>query len=242
MFKKRKSIRINNKKLMYSMLIFVLIGIATMTIAYATLSTTLKITGSAEFEDASWGLLVEENYDTSYYEWEDDGFSLDGNIAYWGNVDVLKKPTISGTTLSDLRISIKGINSGADVLYKITNVGEVPAMFDSIVWSTPRYTSSTNDQNDIDLVQENLYYDYGMWEIFEVDGEWSDGVKLTEGDILCPGAMASLELYVGFYGPRIPYYQMTVSNISANINFVAADQNLCNGDTPVTPNSANDSN
>ena len=61
MFKiKRIEKRVNTRKLMYSMLAFVLVGITTMTIAYATLSTTLKITGSAEFQDASWNLLLEE--------------------------------------------------------------------------------------------------------------------------------------------------------------------------------------
>lgn len=58
MLKKRASLRISNRKLMYSMLAFVLVGITTMTIAYATLSTTLKITGSAEFQEASWDFVV----------------------------------------------------------------------------------------------------------------------------------------------------------------------------------------
>ena len=39
--KKRKNFRITNKKIMLSLFVFVLVGISVMTIAYATLSTTL---------------------------------------------------------------------------------------------------------------------------------------------------------------------------------------------------------
>ena len=57
--KKRIDRTIKSKKNLYYSLFFVLVGITTMTIAYATLSATLKITGSAEFEDASWEFILE---------------------------------------------------------------------------------------------------------------------------------------------------------------------------------------
>ena len=85
---KRKSIRINNKKLMYSMFAFVLIGIITMTIAYATLSTTLRIAGSAEFEDASWSFILEEFEIPDYWEIPDE--FKDGNVVSYGSASLKK--------------------------------------------------------------------------------------------------------------------------------------------------------
>ena len=84
MFKKiRFNKKIKSRKVLYSALVFVLIAITIMTIAYATLSTTLKITGSAEFEDASWSLILEE------YEvpdsWGIPDEYKDGNLAFQGS-------------------------------------------------------------------------------------------------------------------------------------------------------------
>ena len=55
-----------SKKVRTCMLAFVLISIATLTIAYAALSTTLKISGTAEFQEVSWGFKVEEQTDVDY--------------------------------------------------------------------------------------------------------------------------------------------------------------------------------
>ena len=61
---------------------------------------------------------------------------------------------------------------------------------------------------------------------------------MAEDAILCPGASFEVYLSVGIseHAPRVPYEKTTISNLSAEFNFVAADQNLCDGDTPVTPN------
>ena len=242
MFKKRASLRISNRKIMYSMLAFVLVGITTMTIAYATLSTTLKITGSAEFQEASWDFVVTKLSIPDWWEVPSELLTADNVISY-GDIKFIKTPTITGTTISNLDVSIKNIGDGLEAYYQITNTGEIPARLDSIIPSEWTVTSPSNNQEDIELVYENLIFDGSMNEIYYEDGVYVDnGSRIYLDDILCPGATAGIEIIIGYRpdAPRVPYSAIKVSNLSVDINFVAVDQNLCDGDTPVTPNDAND--
>ena len=241
MFKNRKSIRINNRKLMYSMLIFVLIGIATMTIAYATLSTTLRITGSAEFENASWELKLDELPIPDLWEMPEE--NINGNYSFLGDAKLLQKPTMLGTSISNFKVSLKNITDELWQSYVITNIGEVPARLEEIIYYDWYAESSVYDQDEVDLIYENFLFYADLWEGYLENGELIDyGVHFGEDDILCPGASIAIEIYTGYEydAPRVPYKAITISNLGMDFNFIAADQNLCNGDTPVTPNNAND--
>ena len=241
MAKRSGNFRLNNRKLMYSMLAFVLIGITTMTIAYATLSTTLKITGSAEFQDATWDLKVEE-LDISDWESEYNG-NVNGNVITYGTAKSLKKPTIVGTNLENFKVSLASIGDEVIYEYKITNNGEIPAELESVIWDD--YIVESNNPDNVDLINEYLYYDFELWELFINDeGKLEYGYEMNEGAILCPGASFEIYLYVYYSdkAPRVPYEKTTISNLTTQFNFVAADQNLCDGDTPVTPNYVEDNN
>ena len=236
MFKKRKSIRLNNRKFMYSMLAFVLVGIATMTIAYATLSTTLRITGSAEFQNATWELTLEEFPDFGWAGQNDYGV-VNGNVVTYGTAKSLQKPTIVGTNLENFKVSLVSIGDGVEYEYKITNNGEIPARLESVIWDD--FIVESDNPENVDLINEYFNSSFGLYELFYTDeGVSYYGHEMVEDAILCPGASFEVYLWVGIseHAPRVPYEKTTISNLSAEFNFVAADQNLCDGDTPVTPN------
>ena len=114
--------------------------------------------------------------------------------------------------------------------YKFTNTGDIPARLDSVTWKDPVVTSSTNSQEDIQLI-----YDYFngwpyLYEIFYEDGEIV-GAEPIEGYVICPGAIIEVGIEGSFSweAPRAPYSKMTISNMDISFNFVAADQNLCDG-------------
>ena len=87
MFKRAKMKRsIMSRKLMYSALAFVLISITTMTLAYAALSTTLNITGTAEFKDASFGISVVETASPP----PAPGYIIEGNTVIFGSAKFFK--------------------------------------------------------------------------------------------------------------------------------------------------------
>ena len=99
---RKKKLLIKNlrftRRTMYCALAFVLISITTMTLAYAALSTTLTITGTAEFKDVSWGIIVEEvDVPSDFY----DKAIIDGKTATLGTAKFLTKPTLTGTSINN---------------------------------------------------------------------------------------------------------------------------------------------
>ena len=83
----------------------------------------------------------------------------------------------------------------------------------------------------------------GMWTCTSANGELTCGwAPLYFDDIICSGATIGLEISTGYnpQAPRVLYEAMTISNLSVDLNFVAADQNLCNGSVPVTSNTENE--
>ena len=226
-----------SRRTMYCALTFVIVSIITMTVAYATLSTTLKITGTAEFQEVSWGFKVEEEPDISYYAEIMPG-TIDGNTITNGNGIVLRKPTISGTSLNDFELSFTKPGDRASVIYKITNTGTIPATLESIIYNDPTYTSNTNNQDDIEIIENYFYADANLWELYFEDGKFEDLVYIGRDSILCPGASFIIEIYANFMeeATEVPSSNITISNLNTKFNFVASDNNLCNGSTPIIPN------
>ena len=244
MFKRRR-LRISNKKIMYSMLVFVLIGITTMTIAYATLSTTLRITGSAEFEDASWSLSLQKyNIPDYWLTWPElqDATSFKDNVLIYGKAKLVTAPTVTGTSILNSKISLGQLGDQIYQEFILINDGEIPAVIGDIIYGDIEVESSTNNQDDIALVNEYFGYWAGFYKFYydEEEGIWYEGGYYDNpyDVVLCPGARIGVELWSGYSSsaPRVPYEKITVSNMNVDFNFVAADQNLCDGIYPVETN------
>ena len=208
-------------------LAFVLISITTMTLAYAALSTSLNITGTAEFKEASWSITITE---ASGIPPHPGMYREDGNVAYYGESSILSKPTVSGTSINNFRVQLTKPADAVWLFYKITNTGDIPARLESVTWSDPTYSSSTNNSNDIQLVQKNFWTSY--W-LFEVEG--NSTYTIYEDTLLCPWATFEFGIGNGFdeEATQVPSSRITITNLNAQINFISEDTNLCDGSTPV---------
>lgn len=233
---------IKSKKILYYLLFFVFAAISTLTIAYAVLSTTLKITGSAEFEDASWNLVLEEwGYSVNEGEEIPPGMNIEGNTMLYGSGKLLKKPTLLGASITDFKVSLGKLGDAVLQNYYLINNGDIPARLESINYGDFDVISSTNNLEEIELVYDYFVSNAMLWECFpDEDNEEKLYCphQVSEESILCPGATFGLQIINGYMpnAPRVPYEKITIDNLNIEFNFVAADQNLCNGSTPVTPN------
>ena len=234
MFKKRMSIRINNRKIMYGMLAFVLIGITTMTLAYAALSTTLKITGSAELKGASWNLVIEEFPIPDH--WEISPQNYEDNVITYGKMKLINKPTISGTSLNNLKISFEELGDAIYIEYVIKNNGGIPAIITSEMYSD--WDISTTDQTELALIYANTGFEAWFYPFYFEGNKWVDYdyYDSLEDIVICPGGRIGLEIFAAYNAaaPRLPYENITISNMNVDFNIVAGDQDLCNGSTPVS--------
>ena len=157
-----------------------IISVFTLTIAYAVLSTTLNITGSAEISGSSWNIILNK-YDYlsgSTLTDEQLEYILDvygGKIYYngiaYGDAELIKEPTISGTTISDIKTSLTKPGDAIVFYYTVTNNGTIPAKVESIVQNSPVFSSSTNNASDIELVSNNWFSEIAIYpnDDFSID-------------------------------------------------------------------------
>ena len=204
-----------------------IISVFTLTIAYAVLSTTLNITGSAEISGSSWNITVNK-YDFSSDFTEDeinDGWKYYYNGFAVGDAELIKEPTISGTTISNMQISFTKPGDLITLTYEVTNNGTIPAKIESIIQNTPSFSSSTNNASDLELISNNFLSEFAL--LPEDNFNWVD--KLDTGYVLCPGETIYLDYSALFddNATAVSSSNITISNLGGSINFVQADKSTC---------------
>ena len=154
----------NYRKKLTCTLIVVAILITTMSIAYAALSATLTITGSAEVQASTWDVYFQKQKITKT-----------GSAEY-------TEPVIDGTALRDYTVSLKKPGDSVKFIYSIFNNGDYSAQIDAILNTTPVCTSSTGNETDAKAICDNLNID------FDVNGaQIGDiiGSSRSFGPVLC---------------------------------------------------------
>ena len=234
MIKNKIKERIVEKKVMRIVFLFVLLAIITMSIAYAVLSTTLNITGRTEVLDASWNMELEELI-VEDYSTPPENATVSGNVISYGNAQLIIEPTIVDTQIINYKISFGKVGDSILLEYKLTNTGTIPAKVVSSKWKDYVISSETNNQEDIQLVNDYFNSNYELYELILNNGKIVDSKLIEPGDILCPGAVFAVQISHSYSvnAPRVPYGKTTISNLGVEFDFEAADKKLCNGSTYV---------
>lgn len=124
-------------------LIVVAILITTMSIAYAALSATLTITGSAEVQATNWDVQLGQ-YDTPL---------VTGSATY-------TNPQVEGTIIKDYTVSLKKPGDAVLFYFDIFNYSDTSAEVISLTSSTPTCTSSTGNEDDAKAICDNLNIEF----------------------------------------------------------------------------------
>lgn len=220
---KRK--KVNRKQLIHTF-VFALFCVFGLTVAYSALSTTLNISGSAQVNSSEWSFTVTEN---NVSEWApdfgDSKFTVLGNMIAYDTGSVVKKPTISGTTLSGFELSLVKPGDIVRIYYLVTNIGSIPAMYKSITNSTPTITSSTGNSSDVTWAQNNVVIESN---VAAMSSEGYLETVLPGDTVVCPGQSVIVQV-----GARvadvdsIPTGAVTFSNINTEVIFDQTDSNYC---------------
>lgn len=225
---KRK--RISKKKL-YTILGVLIIFVSTLTVAYSVLSTTLNISGSSKISGSNWNIIVEKYDFRKNLSTEDLNFMISEGIKIYNNgfasgaAELIKEPTISGTTISDIQVSLIKPDDSIFLFYTVTNNGSIPARIDSIVQNTPSFSSATNNASDLAFISENLSSEFAL--LPDESFNWLN--KLSEGYVLCPGETIYIDFVVNFdnEATKVSSSNITVSNLGGTVNFVQTNKNAC---------------
>ena len=220
---KRKKI---NRKQLIRTFIFALFCVFGLTVAYSALSTTLNISGSAQVNSSEWSFTVMENNVSEWVpDFGDSKFTVSGNMIAYDTGSVVKKPTISGTTLSGFELSLVKPGDIVRIYYLVTNTGSIPAIYKSITNSTPTITSSTGNSSDVTWAQNNVVIESN---VADISSEGYLETVLPGGTVVCPGESVIVEV-----GARvadvdsIPTGAVTFSNINTEVIFEQTDSNYC---------------
>lgn len=145
-----------------------LVSVITLTIAYAVLSTTLTIKGSAKINSATWNINITAGKDFTTYGKAKFGY-----------------PTIKSTTISDMKVDIYQPGDGVKFPFTVRNDGSLDGKLKEINKGTISCSSAnmTNAQKVCENISYTIKYEDGS-EILEEDVIKSGGVQFFVLEIM----------------------------------------------------------
>ena len=145
-----------------------LVSVITLTIAYAVLSTTLKIKGTAKINSATWNVNITAGDDFTTYGRAKFGY-----------------PTIKSTTISDMKVELYQPGDGVKFPFTVRNDGSLDAKLKEINKGTISCSSTNpvNAQKVCDNITYTIKYD-DRSEILEGDEIKSGGVQFFVLEIM----------------------------------------------------------
>lgn len=196
------------------------IGIISMTLVYAALSTTLNITGTADVTASSFDVTIEKATDEEMTELGQDGDAVDENFIIFGDAKLINSGDVDGDSVKNIKISVTKPNDTIGGIYKITNTGSIPVEYSSVDFYKVKFTSNSNSSEDENWAEENIIYDYQISK---------DDDDFVEGDVLCPGESIFTLIFLGIDedATSIPSDSIEISNFGMDLTFVQADANVC---------------
>ena len=221
---KNKKRKIDRKHLIHTF-VFALFCVFGLTVAYAALSSTLNISGSAQVASSEWDISIEK-YALSDHLGDSYEFACSGdvicndNCMLVGNASIVKSPVLTNTSIKDFSFSGSLPGDGVLYLYKVVNNGTIPAKLESINYLTPTYSGT---ESDIEWLNNNAAMIASLGsDVYEED-------SMQVGEILCPGQFGIL--MVGFViadsATTIPSGSVTISNAGADYVFTQDKLTSC---------------
>ena len=209
-----------------------LVAVLGLTVAFAALSQTLTINGSAAVDAASWDI---------HFEKLEDAIDSFGDASF-------TEPVFSGTTIFNFNVSVSKPDDGVHMEFKIVNDGTINAKIESFEISTLCTLQSpvercdwdndgTVTKTDVDKVNKNITF--AITEQVPRDGEYSDSGDTSnefnlKGRSLLAKKSKRYALLFGFTGydfekdeviesTELPKRDLTFNNLSVTINYVQID-------------------
>ena len=228
-----------NRKILYIILCLVVVSIASITLAYAALSSALNISGSTEVTGSTWNITIgkvnlNERYPNSI--WTNGTYPIDtrheDNALVYQTAKMISAGVISNNSVNNMQFSVAKPGDGVAIVYEVTNNGTIPAIFESGMGNQKSITSATNNTTDIELIA-NYFEESAVLvptKCISADGWTIDNCNALEiGDVLCPGETAYLLFFYEFENSAtaVPSSNVTISNLGATLNFVQADKSTC---------------
>ena len=167
-----------------------IVAVVGLSVAYAALSQTLKLTGTAKITDAKW--------DVSFVK---------GSVTKTGDVQ-FTEPTVSATSISGYDVTFKKPGDKIVYNFKIKNNGQINAKLNTYTKNTLTCTSSKQDEAN--ALCKDIKYEL----------KYSTGSVPTPGDLLEAGATKDLNLTLEFSSTATSMPTVPVTIGGLDVTFV----------------------
>ncbi len=182
-----------NEKQRTVLLLILVVAILTITVAYAALSTSLRINSSATVRGASWDI----HFSGGSVNGTPTSAPAEGRSVYFDGV-----PTLSTTTISNVRVVLTQPSDSATYSFNIVNNGSIDARLSTLTSMTPTCSPSGTDATKAcTYISRTLTYT--STPTYE-NGVTYNGTKIVSGaavtanDVIPAGQTVSVNLTIGY--------------------------------------------
>ena len=199
-------------------IIAIIIAVTGLSIAYASLSSTLKFSAAFPIKSSTWGVLF-DNGSLSTPSTSNGGIT--------GYASITSTPTITATQISGNNLGFTKPGDSVTYTFNVMNKGTIDAKIISFNYLVPSYNAvSTGEQASIDtnLVKSNLNLKL-VYNISTTKIQTGDAIiinsEVAENQILKAGQTVSLKLTIAYdmtkVSKEIPSGTVTINNYGATI-------------------------
>lgn len=177
-------------------LIIALLGLA---VAFAALSTTLTINGTAVVDPDEWGIVFED------LQVAKEGTAIDAGTAEIGADQI---------SITGVNATLKAPGDTVKYTFDVHNTGTIPAKLSDITKPEPTFTGSGESKTqDETLVKQELVY-----TLTYTDG----GATVAAEDTLDAGATKNVTLTIGYDidATELPVEQVNITAMNIGLNYV----------------------
>ena len=180
-----------------------IVAVLGLTVAFAAMSTTLTINGTAEVNTASWDIHFE---------------NLQSAVTT-GDASETQAPTIQvgadskpDTKIGDFKVQLTKPGDSITYTFDVKNTGTIDATLGTLTLGTPQCTSLAEPVNEGDatIVCDNLKF-----ELTYTDG----GTPVAQDDTLNRGETKNLTLKVSFEGDELPTDDVSITGLDVTMKY-----------------------
>ena len=163
------------RKVKYLSIVALIVAVVGLGVAFAAMSTTLTINGTATMDTAKWDIHFENLSEVKL-----GGFATE-----------TVKPTLAATKIGDYAVTLTRPGDSATYTFDVVNDGTIDAKLGTYTKSAPVFTatSTTAAEADVATVQGNLIYKLTYTDT---------GVEVAQDDILGQGETKNLTLHIEY--------------------------------------------
>ncbi len=178
--------------------IALVVAVLGLTVAFAALSTTLTINGTATLDAATWDIHF-ENAETT-------------TMTKTGGATVEHEPTLEGTMIKDWNVVLTKPGDSVTYEFKVKNNGTIDAKIGTLTKNKLQCSSLSNVDVDADIACKNLTYEL----------KYKNGNEVKAEDKLANGETKELVLTLAYKqeAEDIPSDDVSISNLDITIIYV----------------------